>query len=252
MMNAAARQALESLHTDLRAIFGPRLRSLVAYGPIRTKPPRATSVSQIAPDLDHVHTLALVDRVGYHDLRAAAERRQGWTRLGLATPLLLSLNEFARSLDTFPLEYGDIMDRHVVIAGENPFEGLRVRPEDIRRACEVQAKSHLIHLREGFIEADGQPGPVARLIVASAGAFGTLLGNLARIQGERPMTPQQLAASVQEGLEIPGPLIERVVSLTEPDDLPGTAALDLYPQYLEAAERLWRFVDGWGIEPRRG
>ena len=70
-------------------------------------------------------------------------------------PLLLSRQEFARSLDVFPVEYGEIVANHVTIVGDDPFAGATIAEADLRRSCELQAKSHLIHLREGFLEAGG-------------------------------------------------------------------------------------------------
>ena len=67
-----------------------------------------------------------------------------------ATPLLLAAHEFGRSLDAFPFEFGAILADHVVVSGSDPFDGPPRRPADLRRACEVQARSHLLHLREGF------------------------------------------------------------------------------------------------------
>ena len=72
------------------------------------------------------------------------------------TPLLLAANELERSLDAFPREFGAILADHLVVAGSNPFDGLRVDPADVRRACEVQTRSHLLHLREGFTMRNDQ------------------------------------------------------------------------------------------------
>ena len=57
-----------------------------------------------------------------------------WHDAGLATPLLIAADEFARSLDAFPFEFGAILWDHVVVAGSNPFDGLSVKPADLRRA----------------------------------------------------------------------------------------------------------------------
>ena len=73
------------------------------------------------------------------------------------------------------------MDEHVVIAGRNPFDGCAVCDADLRRAVELQAKSHLIHLREGYLEEDGRPDGVARLIASSIPAFRALVRNLSRL-----------------------------------------------------------------------
>ena len=58
-----------------------------------------------------------------------------------------------------------------------------IAPADLRRACETQIKSHLVHLREAFIESGGKPGAVASLVKASAPAFTALLRNVARLTG---------------------------------------------------------------------
>src|SRR5262249_14836138 len=129
--------AVRTLDKDLRAVFGGRMHSLVAYEPASGQPHAATP------------TLAVVSSITAHDLRACADHVVAWREAGLATPLLLPADEFAQSLDVFPFEFGAILSRHVVVSGPNPFEGLQVHTEDLRRACEVQARSHLLHLREG-------------------------------------------------------------------------------------------------------
>src|SRR4029078_8048196 len=99
-------------------VFGARLRSLVVYGLDSPANPRL------------LHTLALVDRLAFDDLVKCMPSVAGWRRRSLAVPLILELEEFLRSLDVFPLEYGDIIAHHVRIAGDDPFGGARVSPAD--------------------------------------------------------------------------------------------------------------------------
>jgi hypothetical protein len=93
-----------------------------------------------------------------------------WRRERLATPLILPEDEFRRSLDAFPLEFGEIVRVHERVFGDDPFAGIAVTREDLRRACETQIKSHLLHLREGYLESGGRPEAVAELVAASAPA----------------------------------------------------------------------------------
>ena len=44
-----------------------------------------------------------------------------------AAPVLLPVEEFARSLDAFPIEFGAIIAHHAPVYGSDPFEGLAVR-----------------------------------------------------------------------------------------------------------------------------
>src|SRR5688572_8608465 len=164
-LSPADRTALEALAGDLRRIFGNRLQSVSAYG--------------TAPGADgDVRSIALVDRLDFEDLAACVPLARTWGNAGLAVPLLLERDEFTRTLDVFPLEYGEIIASHTVVFGGNPFDGLAVPDADRRRACELQAKSHLIHLREGFLETGGDPRRVSSLIGASGEGFRRLLANI--------------------------------------------------------------------------
>src|SRR5262249_46783485 len=148
--------AVRVLERDLRAIFGARLQSLVLFA--------GTERKSGAP----VPTMAVVDVLSADDLSSCAAHVDAWHESGLATPLLVESSEFGRSLDVFTLEFGAILAEHLVISGTNPFAGLRVDAADLRRACERQARSHLLHLREGYLETSGRGDRLANLILRSA------------------------------------------------------------------------------------
>lgn len=248
-MAQSFRAALELLHVDLRAVFGDRLRSLLVCGP-HARPDHAAARAGTARDRNGINTLALVDIVTLADLSACASRVDGWRSRGLATPLLLGADEFRRSLDAFPLEYGDIIAHHVVVAGSNPFEALEVKAEDLRRACEVQAKSHLIHLREGYIDTRARPAAVAALVVASAAPFLALLANIARLEGNINGLPDMHTRYAEEAIGLPTDVVRRLVALGRGGSIASSNAVAFYAQYLEAAEKLCRYVDGWSAAGR--
>jgi hypothetical protein len=231
--------SLGVLHGDLRAIFGERLQCLLAYGAGIAIGRRPSGVDQ------SVHSLALVDRISFSDLTACAVRTGDWKRLGLGVPLILSRDEFVRSLDAFPLEYGAIIATHVVIGGEDPFRGIAVAPDDVRRACEVQAKSHLIHLREGYLEAEGEPTALAALVGASAPAFAALAVNIARLHGTPETEPPLIAKTLAQLTDASPVALERIFAALSSPPMSGAEAASLYPAYLDASERLWRYIDQW-------
>jgi len=235
-------RALGRLEADLRGIFGGRLVSLVLYGRhVPGSSATAAAVDGAAP----VHTLALVDSLAYADLAACAAKADGWANAGLAMPLLLSPAEFASSLDAFPLEYGAIIARHLAVVGDDPFKGISVKKDDRRRACEVQAKSHLIHLREGFLQAEGRGASVARLIHQSLESFGSLLGHLAELDRAADDSPAALARYAASRIGLSESLVMRLLALADQKPLAGDDAAQLYPPYLDASEKVARFVDAW-------
>jgi hypothetical protein len=205
-----ASSALQTLERDLREIFGTRLQSLVRYG----------SKARL------IHALALVDSLTTADLLACATHVNAWHDEHLATPLVLPASDLARSLDVFPFELSAILSDHVVVAGRNPFTGLHVEPNDLRWACEVQARSHLLHLRQGYIEARGRDDALSVLIVNSAPAWASLQENIARLENKAAVT-------------------DDVTRLVGVKDISNDEAARIFPKYLQDVERLTQYVDGW-------
>jgi hypothetical protein len=224
------------LDRDLRGIFGPRLRSLVMYGD--------ASGDRRAP----TETLAIVEALRPEDLRACADNVAAWHDAGLATPLVLGTQEFDRSLDAFPYEFGAILADHVVVSGANPFEGLKVDPAYMRHACEVQARSHLLHLREGYLETRGRSDALAELLSRSAAPFAALVKSVARLQNTEGSDAAATAA-LERALDVPAGSLAQIV------DRPATGfssdeARKMFPGYLEAVERLTQYIDRWRPDAR--
>jgi hypothetical protein len=222
-----------TLERDLRAVFGNRMHSLVVYGRAAGAPLRPTP------------TLALVDALTPDDLRACAARMAEWQDLGLETPLLLTAQEFSRSLDAFPFEFGAIIADHTVVAGSDPFTGLRVDPADMRRACEVQARGHLLHLREGYLETHARSDAVAELIAESAPALAALVRSIARLLGRPDGDAASAAVSVAREMGLPGDTLLQVVGLASSGPLPSEQARAIFPSYVQTVERLAVEIDRW-------
>jgi hypothetical protein len=237
----AISDAVHLLDRELREIFGPRLQSLIVYGAASGGHAKADAHGHAeAP----ARTLAVVERMTREDLRACAGRVAGWHARGLTTPLLVAAHEFDRSLDAFPLEFGAILADHVIVSGGNPFAASRLDPADVRRACEVQARSHLLHLREAYLETHGRADALSDLIVQSAPAFAALLRSVARLEGQ-PSEDGAAARHAERILGLPGGAITDIVQLTGDHELPSADAERLFAPYLEAVEKLVSYVDGW-------
>jgi hypothetical protein len=217
-----------ALH-DLQHIFGDRLQAVVAYG---------------RPDADPAPCLALVRAITAADLDECAARVGAWHRAGCATPLLLTRDEFAGSLDAFPIEYGEIMESHRLVFGVDPFIGLTIKTEDLRRECETLVKSHLVHLRENYVECRGRQSEVAALVAEAAPAFALILRRLARLDGAPADTNTELSAYAARRPGLDARVVGDVLAMARPD-ASGVDAIRIYPGYLAAVEQLRRFIDSW-------
>lgn len=229
-MSSARAAAVKPVVDDLRRVFDDRLRAVVAYG-WRPQP--------LAP------SLALVTSMAVGDLQACARRVPAWHRAGAATPLLVTPDDFAGSLDAFPIEYGEILADHDVVFGDDPFTGLTIRPGDLRRACEVQVKSHLLHLREDFMESGARPLATGELVRESAPGFAVLLRHLARLDEVPAASPAELGAYATRRLGLDARVVGDLLTLAHGDGLAVVDAEKLFPGYLTVVERLAAFVDRW-------
>ena len=228
------RQTARAVATELQAIFGSRLRSVAAYG------------AHVDGQSDGPLTcLALVDTLTIADLDACAGRAAGWRRAHVAAPLILPTDEFRESLDAFPLEYGEILRAHETVHGEDLLAGVAIAPDDLRRACETQVKSHLLHLRESYMEAAGNPIAIAELVKASAPAFGALLRNVARLFGVHSSNRMDTTLEGVRVAGLPEQVVTAVLLLEQPSTIPQSDPARLFPDYLAAVERLARTVNSW-------
>src|SRR5206468_4342027 len=99
----------------------------------------------------------------------------------------------------------------------------------VRRACEVQARSHLLHLREGYTETQGRSDALADLIARSSTPRAALLKSVGRLKG----------AEMANG-------VLGEVSALNGKTLSSDAARRLFPEYLSAVEHLANEIDRWG------
>jgi hypothetical protein len=225
--------AIDLLARDLEEVFGARLRALVAY-------PGSHGDGS-------VHSCAIVDDLSFQDLSRCLPFTDRWHQRRIAAPLMLSAAELARTVDIFPLEYAAIIADHTVVRGTNPFDGVTIPPEDVRRATEAQAKSHLIHLREAYLESRGDSTRIAQFLAASAAPLRALLVNIARLTDGARGTPADdtLAALAEQKMGVAPGVLREVLAASAAGPSSVTDPSHLLSRYIGATEKIWEYVDGW-------
>ena len=231
-------RAIETFARDLDGIFERRLAALVVY------PGNQADGS--------VHSLALVEDLAFRDLTAALPLTESWHHRGTAVPLILSPGELRRTIDIFPLEYAAIMLDYEVVRGADPFAGVTIPAEDVRRAVEGLAKSHLIHLREAFLESQGETVRIANLITASAAPLRALLTHIARLpeagggpEDTASPSDDSLALLAERRMGIARPLIRTVLASSANGPSTISDPSHLLGPYIDASKRIWEYVDRW-------
>ena len=173
-----AKMTPEELVEQLRSAYGPDLRSVVLYG--------SAAAGEHIPKRSDYNVLVLVEQLPLERLRAAAAVAQAWGEAGNPPPMTLTIHEWRSSADIFAMEYADIIERHKILHGENPFDGIRVDPKDLRLQLEHEAMGKLLKLRQGVLAAGGDARRQTELLADSFSTIMVIFRAVIRLEGSVP------------------------------------------------------------------
>jgi len=219
-----ARLTLETFATRVAEALGPRLVTLLLYGSAARESPPGPAESPA------MNTLLLVDRVDLDLFARLGAPVRDWVGAKHPPPLVLTDQEWRDSADVFAIEYEDIRDAHRVLAGRDPWTGISVRREDVRRQVEHELMGKLVHLRQAYVADWSRPERLTDVIRGTRAGFLTMLRAVLRLAGRRP--PTDSAALLRDAGSLIGFASD---GLTEP-----TAYLDAVTRTAAYVNRLER------------
>jgi len=228
---------LDELVVQLRLAYGDTLRAVVLYG-------SGASEDHIAKRSDY-NVLVIADDLGSERLRAAAAVAGSWADAGNPPPLTLTTAEWRSSADIFPMEYADILERHRVLDGDFPLDGITVTRDHLRLEVEQQAMGKLLLLRRGVLAAGGEDKRQVELLERSLSTLMTIFRGVVRLHGESPPAGYEALAERIGGLAgfASEPFVRVVRHVRAEQRLPKGAAADVLSRYLESMERLVKYLD---------
>ena len=215
-----ARMTLEAFATRVAEALGPRLVTLVLYGSA------AREQGMESGEPSAMNTLLIVDRVDADLFGRLVAPAHDWVSAKHPPPLLLTDQEWRDSADAFPIEYEDIRAHHRVLAGADPWRGITVQREHVRRQLEQELMGKLMHLRQAYIADWNRPKRLAEVVRGTRAGFLTMLRAVLRLAGRTP--PAESVALVRVAAALIG---------FAPDGLTEPAA------YLDAMRRTAEYVN---------
>lgn len=232
---------LDELVKQLTLVYGGGLRSVVLYG-------SAASGEHVKGKSDQ-NVLVLVDTLDRTLLQKLAQTSRAWEDAGNPPPLTLTSAEWVRSADIFPMEYADILERHRVLHGENPFAGIRVAARDLRLQVEHEAMGKLLRLRAGVMKAGNDTKLQNALMADSVSALLVIFRAVMRLHGEvPPRDAHAVAKFVAERASFDVAPFDKVIAMAREGRamaVSDTAAtLDAYVAGMEA---LVAYLDGYQL-----
>ncbi len=224
--------------------FGEHLLSVILFGTA------ARTIKSGAPEdfkegISDINIAIVLEKVTSTELNMIINIGRKYKKGNLALPLIFRGDHIATSLDTFPLEFSDMKQRHICLYGQDPLEKAVIENKNLRHQCEVEFKGKKVQLRRGYIAAGENKENLAALLSASVTSIIAACRGMVRLKGQNPPdSVADLLTIVGENYKIDVDAIKRVWLLKRGEVEESTATLQiLFDNYLQTLEKLANLVD---------
>jgi hypothetical protein len=233
----AVAAALDRLRGDLTRLAGGNLAGLLLYGGLAR--------GRYRPGKSDVNVVVVLNDVSAAALAAIGPALRAARRAAGVEPMVLTPAEVHAAAVAFPTKFLDIKDHHLVLAGGDPFAGLDVPRDAVRRGVAQQLRNIALRLRRRYLatydDADAQAGVLARLARPLAIEVAALL----RLAG-KPVPADDRSAAIFDAaaaaFDVDRDALAGLAALrqgrSQPPDL-----LALYPKVLAVVARLADVTD---------
>lgn len=233
---------LDELVAQLRAVFKDGLRAVVLYG--------SAAAGEHIPKRSDYNVLVIVDALDTARLRMLSATARAWRAAGNPPPLTFTADEWRESADVFPMEYADMLERHRLLHGDSPFEGIRVDRSDLRLQVEHQSLGKLLALRQGVLASGDDARAQLELLASSLSTIMVIFRAVERLRGESPSRDNAaLSRSVAGAAGVDAePFLQVVRHVRGEVKLAASAAPAVLDGYVHGMEGVVRYLDRFTVE----
>lgn len=228
----SVRETLRPYLAQVQKLFGVSLEAVILYG--------SAAGGEYLPGKSNINLLILLARQDTELLKQYAALHKRWQKEQIVVPLFLTQAELKSSLELFPLEYLEIQEQHVLLAGRDPFPEFRVDGRNLRLQCEQELRGNLLRLRQRFVEGGASTEAITILLPLSFTALMPCLRGLLRAK-ERPVerSADGMLQAVEKEFGIDTAVFHDVLKLKRGIISPGPAeAPRLFDRYSAALQTL--------------
>jgi hypothetical protein len=227
---------LQTYVKDVKGVFGEQLEGMLLYG--------SAVRGEFLPGRSNLNILLLVSSYDSVVLKKYGALHRHWSKEQIVVPLFLTEEELHTSAAVFPLEFLEIQEQHRVLGGRDPFIGFHVKTDRLRETVVQGVTSHLLRLRQRYVEGGGSDDATTILLPLSITSIVPLLRGVQRILG-RPVLSHSDAVikDVAEQLKLDLQGLLDALLLKRGQISPGPREVPrLFDRYLQAATLLTRAV----------
>ncbi len=139
---------IDNISSSLDEQLGGNLVSFYLFGSIMI-------LEDFHPGISDINTfIVLSDDSSCDEIEKIREIYKKVRHVPLAIPLILKENEVKESVDVFPIEFLEMIEKNRLVRGKDVLFALNISKEHIRRQCESELRAKIIGLRKMLFGID--------------------------------------------------------------------------------------------------
>jgi len=228
---------IEPYCREMLKLHGDNLDSIIVYG--------SATGRDYLPRRSNINLLLVFKRLELSDLKKSLKLVAKGRKKRIIAPLFLTDKHMETSSDTFPIEFLEMKENHVLIYGKDVLEGLEISWNNIRLQCEQQLKGKLIRLRQAYLEIGLRKKGVESLLIESFTSLIPTFRNMLRLKkkevpGEKEKVVKELSSQFKVDEEV---FLSILRDKQGDEKIGGMKAEDFLGRYLEEIRKLAIAVD---------
>jgi predicted nucleotidyltransferase len=218
-------------------IYGEELISICLYG--------SGARGAYIPRRSDLNFLIILTEEGIKELSRAFRLVARWRRRRVTTPLFMTEEYIAASLDSFPLEFLNIKQHYRVVWGKDPLARITINRQQLRLQVEREVKGKLLQLREAYLASGGWGSNLVALASQSLTALVSIFQGILYLRDKE--IPQQRGDVIKAIAAETGLAAEPFLRLSDVKEgkikFPFRVMKGLMKEYIEEVNRLAAWVD---------
>lgn len=223
---------LSSYLRNAKKTFGEKEPSIIVYGSLAR--------GDFLEGRSNINVLFVFDTLPLEVMKQCSKLASRWTKERIVTPLMFTREELQQFPNSFPLEFFDMEDHHIVLTGQDPFIGLNLEGKNLFAECEREIRGNILRVRQQFVESDGNPEGIHALLPISLTTVIPCIRGLYRLLGQSVRgNPDTILDRMSSVLELDPSVFQEVWLLKRGQSTPGKHEFpNLLDRYLIALSAL--------------
>lgn len=157
----------------LKQALGSNLKSVLMYGSMAS--------GEHIKGRSNINVLIVLDNMDLVSLNKVAGIKKK-LKFKHIDPLILTKEYIKSSTDTFPMEFLDMKERHLVLFGEDCLLNLKVDLANLRYQCEWELKSKIIQLQKFYVNSNGKGRALNEFFIKALPSFMVIFKNILKLK----------------------------------------------------------------------